>query len=489
MFKKLILVGFVFLFSFNSAHAEVTINEIAWKGTTTASTHEWLELANVGESVNISGWTIKDGINQLNIILPDGAIIRDGGFYVIKRTTADITPYDLSTSFNGGLSDGGEKLILSDATGAQKQTLDFSGGWPDITMTSENTMQWNGLSWVTATPTPGTVNEITTLSTPPVDDSISSSESSSSSSSNGGSSSGGGSTNVSEIQKIKTQIIVKTFGFTGLPLSFNAKTFGLSGEQLHYGKYFWNFGDGDSKEIQLKDSQQFFHTYFYPGDYLVSLDYFSNPYVYSDVPDASSQIIIKIIKADISISRVGDEKDFFVELTNNTDYGADLSNWVLASDTKSFTIPRNTILASKKKIILSPKITNFSIVDKDTLKLMNSGREVVFDYGVSNSSLEEYSDLGRREVDNASTPSRERATPEEGNSSAGNPETEILTDNLQASVISSETVNDSDVKSSNFPTVPLVSFAFIGTSAGMVYYIRQKKVIPKDGDDFEILDE
>jgi hypothetical protein len=285
--------------------------------------------------------------------------------------------------------------------------------------------------------------------------------------------------------KIKTQIVGKTFGFVGIPISLQGTAFGLSGEQLHFGKYFWNFGDGDSKEIDLIDaSQPLYHTYFYPGDYVVSLDYFQNHY--SNVPDASNQIMIKIVPADIIISRVGDEKDFFIELSNNTDYNTDLSSWILASDTKSFIIPHNTTLSAKKKIIISPKITNFSITDKETLKLMNSEREVVFDYGASIVPAETV-------VENlpAVQPLQTKTLISEVKNVKNSAIAENLTENSVvlpinevASVESSGVLGQSADNAQPSPFIPIVSIIFIGASAYGVYFIRQKRVVPQSGSDF-----
>jgi hypothetical protein len=83
-------------------------------------------------------------------------------------------------------------------------------------------------------------------------------------------------------------------------------------------------------------------------------------------------------------------------------------------------------------------------------------------------------------VDNSSTPSRQRATPQEGNISA---------DNLLASAISGDNVNKESGGSSSLPIIPLASFVFIGASAGAVYFIRQNKAISGKADDFQILDE
>ena len=279
-----------------------------------------------------------------------------------------------------------------------------------------------------------------------------------------------------EIPKIKTQIIAKVLGFVDSPISFDAVTLGLNGELLHSGKYFWNFGDGDSKEMQLTNSsQKFSHTYFYPGDYTVSLDYYQN--YYSNTPDASTQIIVKIIGADISISRVGDEKDFFVELSNNTDYTADLSNWFLVSAEKSFTIPRNTILAAKKKMIISPRITNFGVADKSTLKLMNEEGEVVFDLASSVVLI--------APVNSQVSSSKKVVSP--NISSIVEPIQTALALNTQTPV---ENPSDTTKSTSNNAYLPIIfSVIFIGSSASAVYFIRQKKVSGEEGNDFEILDE
>jgi len=79
----------------------------------------------------------------------------------------------------------------------------------------------------------------------------------------------------------------------------------------------------------------------------VSVEYFTN--YYSTTPDAVDKMIIKVIPANILISKIGDEKDFFVEISNDTNYDSNLSNWALLGNEKSFIFPKNTILKSKAK--------------------------------------------------------------------------------------------------------------------------------------------
>ncbi len=279
-----------------------------------------------------------------------------------------------------------------------------------------------------------------------------------------------------EVQEIKTQVTAKTFGFAGVPVSFQSTTSGSVGEQMYSGKYFLNFGDGDSKEMQFPGIKSFTHTYFYPGSYLFSLSYYQ--YGYSDTPDATSQINIKIVPADVSISRVGDEKDFFVELWNDTDYDADISGWILASEQKSFTFPRDTILQSKNKMIISSRITNFSVADQSTLKLMTPEGNTIFDY--STPAVSANADVRRPTSVSISY---------KANLAEGYTKNEIPPQNLLASAVSSDPEKNSGTSSSNTTVIFSVFLAFIGVSSYAVYLIHRRKVVPEAGEDFEILDE
>lgn len=466
--KKLILVLVFFFFGFSLARAEVIINEIMYdpKGADASAGGEWIEVKNTGStSVNLTDWIFFE--NDTNHgITTDGTLEIPPGEYAV--ISSDITSFEnyftefskllFRSSFS--LNDS-EKLAIKinkDTPVTDTNSITYNSEWG--AKNDGNSLQLINGSWVSATPTPGMANS-TPISTPnpiPISEPTPTPEPK---------------TKAVEIQKIKTQITAKTLGFVGLPLSLNATTLGLNGEPLRYGKYFWNFGDGDSKEINLADNHSFSHIYFYPGDYVVSLDYFSNPYIFSNTPDASSQMTIKIIRADISISRVGDEKDFFVELSNNTNYSADLSNWVLASDVKNFIIPRNTILQPKKTIIISPKITNFSVTDKNTLKLMNPEREIVFSLAVVK---QDPTTIVQPKISIGIQPLKVTSVSDE----------QIKVENLEASAMESDMI-ENNLDGSYLPI--LSSVVFIGTSAGAVYFIRRKKVIPRDANDFEILDE
>ncbi|MFA5931979.1 MAG: lamin tail domain-containing protein [Candidatus Paceibacterota bacterium] len=487
--KKSISV-FVLVFFFSAcrlAFAGLSINEINYdlsgSDSINGKSREWVEIYNSGSnevSVDASKWRFYDGggnrtINgEVNFSIPaNGYVIFTGDkdTFLAEHSSFAGSVYD--TGFTS-LNNTGTTLKILDQDGSVIDEVSYTtslGGAGD-----GNSLQKISGSWVGSTPTPGEINggtSTTSTSTTGGGNPISSVPLSSNTIPE--------QKKVSEIPKIKTKIISKTFGFVNLPLPFDATTLGYGGEQLHYGKYFWNFGDGDSKEIQMINSSKFTHAYFYPGEYVVSLSYYSNNY--SDIPDAIDEINIKIVGADISISSVGDEKDFFVELSNNTLYNADISNWFLVSDGKSFMIPKNTILVSKKKMIISPRITNFSITDKDTLKLINREGGVVFDYTV------------RQDLAVVQPPKSPLSGGRSGSFSSldkgrlgGVIDTNLssIPEDLTSSAIQSNTPENSP---SNSYLPIITSVIFIGASAGAVYFIRRKKVIPEDGNDFEILDE
>ena len=95
---------------------------------------EWIELFNRGQSpVDLSGWELSDGVE---FSFPAGSQISPGEFLLIaddaealraKHPTATV-----AGSFNGGLSNRGERITLADSSGnpADEVAYDDSGRWP-----------------------------------------------------------------------------------------------------------------------------------------------------------------------------------------------------------------------------------------------------------------------------------------------------------------------------------------------------------------------
>ncbi len=264
-------------------------------------------------------------------------------------------------------------------------------------------------------------------------------------------------------QKIRAEITTEPVVLAGIPFSIEGKVFGTQGEQIFTGKYYWNFGDGDFRETKVINIDKFKHTYFYPGDYVVLFNHY--PDIFTDIPDATEKFTIKVVSPEIYISSVGNEKDFFVEIANNAEYDADLSDWFLLSNQGSFLIPKGTILVAKGKIVIPSSVTHFSVDGNNTLKLMTPTGELAPHYSSSKTSTK------------ISTKNAASLITSSPNSFAAN---------ATASVV------DSDIalnKKAILPIFPVISFLFIGASAGAVYFIRRQKQVKEPGSDFEILDE
>jgi hypothetical protein len=452
------------------ARASVIINEVAWMGTSVSSANEWVELYNdSSSSEDLSGWILKTGDNDISITLAGSVSAK--GFYLIERTddtTVPDIPADLIATFGHGLSNDGEVLILKNNTGTDVDTLSFLDGWPAGDNTTKESMQKSSLGWITAIATPKAENYI-----PPSGGGglVGAGLNENNTSTQTNSSTSAQSTIKSTTPVIKTKIIAKNLAFLGLPITMQASATGYSGGPMYSGKYFWNFGDGDSKEVKIEDNQNFSHTYFYPGEYMVTLEYYVN--YFSNTPDASDKLVIKVIPADISISAVGDEKDFFVVLSNNSVSDADISGWALRGEEKSFIFPKNTILQSKSKLILSPRITGFTVLDKNSLKLMTQDWATVYDYS-------------------SPTPKKLAIKTEQtlppANIEPANaliPENTVLSSDLSASVLESNPSSNSYLWISGFVILLVIS-------SGVVWFIRRGSKVPPNpvsGDEFEMLDE
>ncbi len=111
---------------------KIIINEIAWMGTATSSSDEWLELYNTSsKSVDISGWTLKalDGTPKVSIASKS---IDPFSFYLLERTN-DKTISDIFADqiYTGALDNSGEVLELRDKSSKLQDIVSKSsdGSW------------------------------------------------------------------------------------------------------------------------------------------------------------------------------------------------------------------------------------------------------------------------------------------------------------------------------------------------------------------------
>ena len=112
----------------------VVVNEIAWMGTATSSTDEWIELYNnTTSTIDLAGWTLlaTDGTPSITFFTSNSTTtIPALGFYLLERTN-DQTISDIPADqiYTGALENEGEKLELRDADNNLIDLVDCSLGW------------------------------------------------------------------------------------------------------------------------------------------------------------------------------------------------------------------------------------------------------------------------------------------------------------------------------------------------------------------------
>jgi len=481
MNKKLplFLVIIVFLLKFNFVFADVSINEISYDSD--GGDIDFVEVVNNGSDVDLTSLKlfVDNSTSNHSINNSSGASVLHNGEYGVIVQSSAITNYTDRFGTAGNIFTSSFSLP-NDTGKIEINAGDKNSPMSSVSYTSSqgassdgNSLQKVNGSWVSAIPTPGQVNSSLT--------NINSNNSSDNTNTSSDSSTGTTSTPSEKPKvieyKIKTHISAQNNGFVGIPITFSGNTTGHRNEALLYGKYYWNFGDGDSKEIYLNQSQKFTHTYFYPGEYNVSLEFYDN--YYAENPEAIDSMVIKIVSNDVVISSVGNNQDFFVELYNSSSYDVDISKWSLQSNNKTFVFPKNTILQSKSKMKISSKITNFTIDDSNNLKLISSTSENVFTYGISNkikTNSIAYKNPGVKNISNKTENIKDL-----------NVNNMINPEDITSSVVNTEINNNS--RNLIFIIFAMVLLLIIGILS--VYFLR-KKINPSqnvEGSDFEILAE
>ena len=104
----------------------VVINEVAWAGSQTSSTGEWIELYNPTDyEINLNNWVLYSQ-TDMNPYIRLTASIHAKGYYLIERNddnAVNDTAADLVSSFSSGLNNSGEILVLSQASTTIDRTV------------------------------------------------------------------------------------------------------------------------------------------------------------------------------------------------------------------------------------------------------------------------------------------------------------------------------------------------------------------------------
>lgn len=141
-----------------ASQGDVVINEVAWMGSATSASDEWIELHNMtDQSVDLSGWTIESADGKITIQLKGG--IGAMGFFLARRNYKSSTVEGIADMiYSGTLTNTGMDVKLYDSAHNLVDEANGSGGWPAGDNKTKQTMerassgQWQTSAEASGTP-------------------------------------------------------------------------------------------------------------------------------------------------------------------------------------------------------------------------------------------------------------------------------------------------------------------------------------------------
>ncbi len=367
-----------FPFGSSIAEAAVIVTEIMYDVPTSIGaddTREWVEVANTGSSpVDLTGWKFNDGANHTLNVPPAnggvGSLVLPAGGVAIFADNATAFLNNLYPSFSGtiidtvmSLNNTGATLALINASGAiEGNSISYAktmGAAGDGT-----TLQWNGSTFVSAAPTPGTY---TTDAPPPSSDDSSSPPlpESSSPAAPATISSGGGPAEYLPIPVLRILTGGDRTISSGADTAFTAAVYDGKGNKRDDATVTWSFGDG-----MRRTGTNVFHAYYDPGEYLAVV-HASTP----DGGDTVDNIVVTVKDARIKIASISSRG---ITLVNSDSRTLDLSSWRLSAGGKEFKIPADTQILAGRSILFRIQVIDLPVTGS-ALLLYPSG-EVAASY-------------------------------------------------------------------------------------------------------------
>lgn len=376
--------GVLFLLLARVAYADVTISEIMYDPDGSDTNREWVEVYNDGaSSVDMTSWKFVEADTNHGLTEYSGGMTLGAGEYGIIALDAATFAGEYSVSgpvFDASFSlinSGGETLSLKDVGGNVVFTVSYD---PTLGANDDgNSLQKYSGSWIGADPTPGNANSDADTSGPSDDtgggtgdgndDDTGGDESDDSGDSSGSSSSSGGSAEEKKVQvndEWRLTVYADSYGIVGAPSLFTTEVENLWGSRVHPGRYVWNMGDGTTYDG--KEYGEVVHTYEYPGDYVIRLDYWRTGAFEKEVSvrhtftvKATAMSIAGIIKANGNLD---------AEIKNTSSSEVDMTGWTIVSSLRTYAIPAGTILLPNKTLTFPSRSTHFTATEQLTLKLV-----------------------------------------------------------------------------------------------------------------------
>ena len=337
---RFLLVILIFIIP-SVVNAAVIISEVAWMGSSVSANHEWIELHNTGSSVDVSGWTLTDGM-KLSISLT--GTIGAGDFAVLERSSDDSAPGSAFLTYTGALVNTGATLKLTRSDGGIEDQVAGGTDWKSIggDNSTKETAQYTTTGWLTGAGTPGKSNAGTTVVVEEEEIEEDTQEEAEEETAvpvtkSRLSTSGETVRLLIKDSTLAVAVDAQKIGYVNQDILFTGKPAGI-GRSLEASLiYRWNFGDGSigyGKEIG--------HQYAYPGTYVVTL--------YSSYKNQEQltrhEITILPVAMSLTRSPMGD-----IQINNDSPYEIDISGYAVQGK-QSFVFPHYSVLLPHQTVTI-----------------------------------------------------------------------------------------------------------------------------------------
>lgn len=345
-----------------SVQAAVIFTEVMYDLPGTDSGREWVEVTNTGDStVDMGGYTFFEASSNHALTLVSGASILSSGSSAI--ITSDPVKFKIDwPNYSGSLFDSsfslsneGELFVLKDGTAV----MDSVSYDPSVGAAGDgNTLQWNGGSFSSLAPTPGTYARITSESS--AQNTTSTTSVSNSQEEGSGTASG---RSAFLYMPPPTALLMEVRGLHDaireVPLRMTARVTTKSGSIDSSANISWSFGDGSFSTGSTVEK-----IYHYPGTYLVVVR------AVDGIAEAQEEFPVIVTSAKVRVSAVSGDG---ITITNDSKERLNLSGWRLLSDSRSFRIPDGMVILPGTSVLLPHTITNLPIAFEATLQYPNGG--------------------------------------------------------------------------------------------------------------------
>jgi hypothetical protein len=394
---------FVFTNTIQAADpGDVIINEIAWMGSSASSKDEWIELKNMtSQDIDISGWTVEGASPKGGaLVIPkedSEHIIPANNFYLIsyysiadriidpETTILDVIVgwrvknmgnISLANTNNGNLVlKDREKDIIDIAKGDEWAAGAYKRSEGIYCSMERNAPPEDGSlieNWHTATDSQGFIAGAIEKGSPGKENSSyipqdeeeqdeedengeedEQDEQDEQTAGEAAQESSVSNLNIAPIAEAGDDIITNV----GVLVHFDGSA--SSDPDSKDISYLWNLGDGG-----FKKSASFDYTYFYPGEYLVTLEIFDGQWRDND------NIIVTVYPGEVYISELlpnpegKDEEGEWIELCNMSNEVVNISDWKIddkEGGSPPFVFPEHSFMAPDSYLVFRRSITKIAL--------------------------------------------------------------------------------------------------------------------------------